>query len=92
MSTLWKPHPLHLLRLFRLLRLLREPWAWGSAVLLLLAAVMPHAGPPFAALFPELDRPVYQQDSFLALLGAHAALVAASSVVAQPWDAPPAGS
>ena len=38
--------------------------------------------PLFAALFPGLDRPVYEQDSFLALVVAHLQLVAASSAVA----------
>ncbi|MGL6110430.1 MAG: ABC transporter permease [Rubrivivax sp.] len=56
------------------------PWALGG--LLLLAAGMPLLEPAFAALFPALDRPMYRQDSFLALLGAHVALVAASSAVA----------
>lgn len=61
---------------------LREPLVWAVPGLLLLAAGMPLLKPVFAALFPALDRPMYEQDSFLALLAAHAALVAAASVVA----------
>jgi osmoprotectant transport system permease protein len=70
------------LRLPWALAWLREPLAWAVAGLLLLAAGMPWLEPVFAALFPALQRPMYRQDTFLALLGAHAALVAASSAVA----------
>ncbi len=55
---------------------------WALAGLLALAIGMPWTKPLFAALFPALDRPMYEQDSFLALLGVHAALVAASSAAA----------
>jgi osmoprotectant transport system permease protein len=58
-----------------------DPLAWGLAGLLLLAAGMPLLEPLFVALFPDLDRPVYTQDSFLSLLAAHAGLVAVSSAV-----------
>lgn len=61
---------------------LRDPLPWALAGLLLLAAGMPLLEPLFAALFPALDRPLYRQDSFLALLGAHVALVATSSAAA----------
>ena len=60
----------------------RDPLPWAVAGLLLLAAGLPRLEPAFAALFPALDRPMYRQDTFLALLGAHVALVAASSAVA----------
>ncbi|MDP3083791.1 MAG: ABC transporter permease [Rubrivivax sp.] len=60
----------------------REPLPWALAALLLLATGMPRLEPVFAALFPALARPLYEQDSFLALLGAHAALVGLSSLVA----------
>ena len=60
----------------------RDPLPWAIAALLLLAAGLPRLEPAFAAIFPTLDRPMYRQDSFLALLGAHVALVAASSAVA----------
>ncbi|MEO6031521.1 MAG: ABC transporter permease [Burkholderiaceae bacterium] len=58
---------------------LRDALPWALAGLLLLAAGMPLLEPAFAALFPTLDRPMYRQESFLALLGAHVVLVAASS-------------
>jgi osmoprotectant transport system permease protein len=60
----------------------REPLLWATVGLLALAAGMPLLEPAFGALFPDLQRPMYRQESFLALLGAHAALVAASSAVA----------
>lgn len=60
----------------------RDPLPWAIAGLLLLAAGLPRLEPAFAALFPSLDRPMYRQDTFLALLGVHVALVAASSAVA----------
>jgi osmoprotectant transport system permease protein len=50
--------------------------------LLVLAALvwgMPHLQPVFTALFPELDRPMYTQDSFAALVAAHLNLVFWSS-------------
>jgi len=58
---------------------LHNPLPW--AVLLLAALVwgMPHLQPVFAALFPELDRPMYTQDSFAALVAAHLNLVFWSS-------------
>ena len=63
----------------------RHDWAdplWWSLVLLLaLLAGMGQLGPLFAAAFPALDRPVYVQDSFMALMLAHVGLVAASSAV-----------
>lgn len=51
---------------------------------LLLAAVfgLAQLRPLFAAMFPELERPVYVQDSFAALMAAHVALVGLSSAVA----------
>jgi osmoprotectant transport system permease protein len=70
------------LRLPSVLAWLRDPFPWAVAGLLLLAAGMPWLEPLFAALFPALQRPMYRQDTFLALLGAHAALVAASSAAA----------
>jgi osmoprotectant transport system permease protein len=76
-----------------------DPLLWALAGLLALAAGMPLLKPVFAALFPALDRPMYEQASFLALLGAHAALVAVSSAVsvvlgglAGWWVTRPAGA
>ena len=54
---------------------------WALAALLLLTLGMPALKPLFAALFPTLDRPLYEQDSFTALLLSHLALVAASSAL-----------
>lgn len=61
---------------------LRDPLPWSFAALLLLAFGMPRLQPLFAALFPALDRPMYQQDSFAALLQSHLLIVGASSAVA----------
>ena len=62
--------------------LLRDPLLWGVALLTLLVLGLPASKPLFAALFPALDRPLYEQDSFAALLGAHAGIVALSSAAA----------
>ncbi len=61
---------------------LRDPLLWGAALLALLVLGLPFSKPLFAALFPALDRPLYEQDSFAALLGAHAGIVALSSAAA----------
>lgn len=57
----------------------REPFVWALAALLLLSGGMPWLKPVFAALFPELARPLYEQDRFLDLLAAHLQLVIVSS-------------
>ncbi len=54
----------------------------SGAALATLVLCMPQLAPLFAALFPQLDRPVYVQQSFVELLLAHGLLVAASSIVA----------
>jgi osmoprotectant transport system permease protein len=59
----------------------RDPLPWTLAGLLLLVIGMPHLKPLFAALYPALERPLYEQDTFIALLGSHVAIVAASSLV-----------
>ena len=61
--------------------LLRDPLPWLLVALLLLVLGMPLLRPLFAAMFPALDRPLYEQDSFVALLGSHLAIVAASSAL-----------
>ena len=61
--------------------LLRDPLPWLLAALLALVFGMPLAKPLFAAVFPALDRPLYEQDSFAALLRSHVAIVAASSAL-----------
>jgi osmoprotectant transport system permease protein len=63
-------------------RVLRDPLAWSLGAFILLVLFMPALRPLFAALFPELERPLYTQDSFLALALSHLALVAASSALA----------
>ncbi len=63
-------------------RWLADPLCWALAMLLLLTFGMPQLKPLFAALFPALDRPLYEQDSFVALLLSHLALVALASAVA----------
>jgi osmoprotectant transport system permease protein len=66
---------------FPVARRWRDPLPWTLASLLLLVVAMPHLRPLFAALYPALERPLYEQDTFIALLGAHVAIVAASSAV-----------
>ena len=66
---------------FALLRW-RDPLLWAGAALLALLLLLPHSQPLFAALYPALDRPLYQQDPWWALFTAHVALVAMSSAVA----------
>ena len=59
--------------------LLKEPLWWALAALALGVFGMAHLKPLFAALFPQLDRPVYEQDTFAALVLAHVGIVAVSS-------------
>lgn len=63
-------------------RFSREPGPWVLAAAVALALGLPQSAPLFAWWFPELDRPVYQQDSFIALLAWHVGLVALSSAAA----------
>ncbi len=46
----------------------------------LLLAMLPFSRPLFAGLFPQIDRPLYQQHEFLELVLAHLGLVSASSI------------
>jgi osmoprotectant transport system permease protein len=55
---------------------------FGLAAFGLLLAALPFSRPVFAWLFPQLERPLYQQQGFLELLLAHLGLVAASSICA----------
>lgn len=76
---------------------LRDPLFWLIVFFLLMLVGLPHSQAIFASLFPELPRPVYQQESFLALALAHFWLVSVSSlfavvigvgagiVVTRPW-------
>jgi osmoprotectant transport system permease protein len=63
-------------------RWLHDPLPWALAALLALVWGMPQLKPLFAAAFPALDRPLYEQEAFVALLLAHVAIVALSSGVA----------
>ncbi len=65
-----------------LLRTSRDPLAWVCTALLLLTLGMSELKPWFAAAFPALARPMYEQDSFAALLIDHVRIVAASAGVA----------
>lgn len=64
----------------RLLRL--DPLLWSAIAFAGLVALMPAAKPFFAALFPALDRPLYEQDTFFSLVAAHLALVGLSGLAA----------
>ena len=57
----------------------RDPLLLATGLLLALVLGMPALKPVFAALFPDQERPLFEQDSFLNLTMAHLALVAASS-------------
>ncbi|VTP71830.1 Putative osmoprotectant uptake system permease protein yehW [Leclercia adecarboxylata] len=46
---------------------LREPLLWLVLLFVALLVAMPYSAPLFSALFPELPRPVYQQESFVSL-------------------------
>lgn len=61
--------------------LLADPLILSGLVLSGLVFGMPLLKPVFAALFPGLDRPLYEQDSFLNLTIAHVVLVGASSAI-----------
>ena len=61
---------------------LREPLLWLVLLFVALLMAMPYSAPLFSALFPELPRPVYQQESFVSLTLAHFWLVGISSLVA----------
>lgn len=57
----------------------RNPLLWAAAAMVLLVFGMAWLKPLFAALFPALERPVYEQDSFLGLTLAHLKIVGLSS-------------
>jgi osmoprotectant transport system permease protein len=66
----------------RLRVLAHDPLLWSTALLASLVLGMNELRPVFAAAFPGLDRPIFTQDSFLALTLAHLQLVALSSAAA----------
>lgn len=59
--------------------LVRDPLPWFTVVLLLFVFGMNELRPIFAAAFPQLDRPIFTQDTFPALTAAHLELVVLSS-------------
>jgi len=59
-----------------------DPLPWTAGALVLLVLGMPWTKPLFAALFPTLERPLYEQDSFLDLTLAHVTLVGVASLIA----------
>ncbi len=63
-------------------RALQDPLAWALAALVLLTLGMADLKPLFAAAFPALARPMYEQDSFGDLLINHLRIVALSGAVA----------
>lgn len=64
------------------MKMLRDPLFWLIALFVALIFWLPYSQPLFAALFPQLPRPVYQQESFAALALAHFWLVGISSLFA----------
>jgi len=64
------------------MRRLADPLLWLVLLYLGLLAAMPYSGPLFAARFPDLARPLYQQDSFWQLTLAHLFLVVTASLMA----------
>lgn len=61
---------------------LRDPLLWLVVLFIALLLGLPHSAVLFSALFPQLPRPVYLQESFVALAVAHFGLVAVSSAIA----------
>lgn len=59
----------------------RATFVYTGALLLVLTFGMAHWGGLFAAWFPQLDRPIYAQESFAQLLSAHVWIVMASSLI-----------
>ncbi|WP_017799118.1 ABC transporter permease [Winslowiella toletana] len=64
------------------MRWLRDPLLWLLMLFIALLLALPHSGALFAYWFPQLERPLYQQDSFARLALAHIELVAISSLLA----------
>ena len=60
----------------------RDKLVWGTLGFAALVLLVPESKPLFARLFPELARPLYEQDSFAGLVIAHIGLVVVSSLVA----------
>ncbi len=60
---------------------LRDPLLWLTLAFIALLLAMPHSEGLFHWLFPGLSRPVYLQESFVALALSHLGLVAVSGAV-----------
>jgi osmoprotectant transport system permease protein len=63
-------------------KFLRDPLCWLLVLFIALLTAMPYSSTLFSAIFPELPRPLYQQQSFWSLTLAHFSLVGISSLVA----------
>lgn len=61
---------------------LSDPLLWLIALFLFLLVGLPHSQALFSSIFPQLPRPVYQQESFAALALDHFSLVGISSLIA----------
>jgi osmoprotectant transport system permease protein len=61
---------------------MRDPLPWFAMLLVFFVLGMSELRPIFAAAFPQLERPIFAQDTFLALTAAHLELVALSSAAA----------
>lgn len=64
------------------MRKLRDPLLWLVLFYGALLTLMPYSGPLFHRWFPELARPLYQQESFWQLTLAHLFLVITASLLA----------
>lgn len=64
------------------MRRLRDPLPWLVLFYGALLTLMPYSGPLFHRWFPELARPLYQQESFWQLTLAHLFLVVTASLLA----------
>lgn len=64
------------------MRLLRDPLLWLVLLFVAMLVLMPYSEPLFARGFPQLDRPMYHQDTFWQLALAHCTLVGISSLFA----------
>ena len=57
------------------MKMLRDPLFWLIALFVALIFWLPYSQPLFAALFPQLPRPVYQQESFALSAGCRGSLI-----------------
>lgn len=64
------------------MNVIRDPLLWLTAAFIALLVLLPHSAGLFSALFPQLPRPLYQQETFIALTLAHFELVGISSLLA----------